>query len=122
MNREALLKEMRSSIGTQAPVVFFEKMTDLLGALFDRIDGLEDTVNQLKTRSALAIQWEPTVASDMLIKQIATLKQADRELYSSEIMALQKAYADDVVTQEYADFCKFWQDTLGYHPFLDYDR
>jgi len=122
MNREDLLREMRTSIGTQAPLVFFEKMTDLLGLLFDRIDELEETVSQLKTRSALSIQWEPKVASDMLAKEIEKLKTADRDTYALEIATLRRAYAENIITQEYVDFCRFWQDNLGYHPFLDYDR
>jgi hypothetical protein len=111
---------METCIGTQAPLVYFEKMTKLFGILFDHIESLETTVNQLKNRCALAIRWEPKVASDMLSKQITALKIADKDTYALEIVALQRAYAEDKVTQEYVDFCQFWQDTLGYHPFLDY--
>lgn len=122
MNREVLLKEMRSSIGTQAPLVFFEKMTDLFEMMFDHIEKLEDDNKRLKALVPLAIQWEPKVAASMLAKQIDILRNDDKDLYVTEIQALKIAYAEDRVTQEYVDFCKFWQDTLGYHPFLSYDK
>lgn len=120
MKREDVLKDMRLSVGTQDPIVFFDKMVDLFSMLFDRIEHLETGLNRVKTHSALAIQWEPKVAADMLSKQISVLKRADKEAYFVEISSLQKAYAEDIVTQEYASFCQFWLDTLGWHPFLDY--
>jgi hypothetical protein len=120
MKHTQLLKEMKDSIGVQEPVVYFDKMTQLLGLLFDRLDQLEAQVYYLKTQSALAIQWEPRVAADMLVKQINELRDADEATYAVEIAALKVAYAEDRVTQEYASFCQFWLDTLGYHPFLDY--
>lgn len=120
MDRQILLKEMEKCIGIQEPLVYFEKMTKLFAVMFDHIEALEKQISQLKNRTALAIQWEPKVASDMLSKEIAALKKAGKDIYAQEIAALQVAYAEDRITQEYADFCKFWQDTLGYHPFLDY--
>ena len=117
---EHLLQDMKNTIGVQEPIVYFDKLTQLLGLLFDRLDQLEAQVHQLKTQNALAIQWEPRVASDMLAKQIDKLKEADRATYAVEIAALKVAYAEDRITQEYASFCQFWLDTLGYHPFLDY--
>lgn len=122
MNRLKLLDEMRASIGTQAPVIFFAKMTDLLEVMFDHIEQLELDNRRLKTLVPLAIQWEPKVAADMLARQIDLLKEADKDTYAIEIAALKVAYAENRVTQEYADFCRFWQDTLGYHPFLSYDK
>lgn len=122
MDRVKLLKEMRVSIGTQAPVVFFEKMTDLFELMFDHIEGLELDNQRLKTLVPLAIQWEPKVAANMLAQQIETLRGADKDMYDSEIRALKVAYAEDKVTQEYTDFCQFWQGLLGYHPFLDYQK
>ena len=121
MKREDLLKEMRASIGTQSPVVFFEKLTDVIGLLFDRIDRLDAELRRVKTHAALAIEWEPRVAADMLAKQIDILRQ-DKDTYFVEITALKKAYADDLVTQNYNSFCTFWRDTLGWHPFLDYNQ
>jgi hypothetical protein len=122
MDRIKLLDEMRASIGTQAPTVFFEKMTDLFELMFDHIEGLELSNRRLKSLVPLAIQWEPKVAASMLAQEIDSLKQSDKDAYAVEIQALKIAYAEDRVTQEYADFCKFWQDTLGYHPFLSYDK
>lgn|ERR1700723_403280 len=112
MKRADLLKEMKESIGTKDPIVFFEKMTDMFGLLFDHIDRLE-------THSALAIEWEPRVAADMLAKQIDVLRQ-DKDTYFVEITALKRAYAEDIITQNYNSFCVFWRETLGWHPFLDY--
>ncbi len=37
MNRQDLIKEMRASVGTKDPVVFFEKMVDLFDALFEEV-------------------------------------------------------------------------------------
>src|ERR1039458_10317110 len=115
MKREDVLKEMKASVGTKDPVEFFQKLTDVLGLLFDRIDRLENTVHRIRTQSALAIKWEPKVASNLLSKQVTILRQ-DKETYFSEIAALVKAFAEDEVTQNYDLFCEFWTNTLGWHP------
>lgn len=119
MDRNILLQDMKEAVGTKDPIVYFEKMTAVFTLLFDRLDQLEKDNHQLRTYTALAIQWEPKVASDLISKQIDILRQ-DKETYFSEISTLKKAYADDVVTQNYADFCQFWINTLGWHPFLEY--
>lgn len=121
MKREDLLKEMKESIGTKDPIVFFGKMVDVFHLLFDRLDQLEADNQRLGSYAALAIQWEPKVASDMLAQQIEVLR-LDRDTYFTELSVLKKAYAENTVTQNYADFCKFWLDTLGWHPFLDYSK
>lgn len=122
MDRKALLLDMKNSIGTQAPTVYFEKLTDLLEMLFDHVEDLEEELHQVRTHSALAIQWDPKVASNMLAEQIEVLRKADKDTYAFEIIDLKRAYADDLITQEYASFCQFWLDTLGFHPFLNYDK
>lgn len=119
MKREDLLKEMKASIGTQDPIVFFEKMVDVFGLLFDRIDGLEVEVAKANLQSALAIEWEPRIASNLISTEIEFLRK-DKDTYFAEITALKKAYADDLITQSYSVFCQFWLDILGYHPFLNY--
>lgn len=121
MKREDLLKEMKDSVGNKEPVEFFAKMVDVFSLLFDRIDQLENNLQHLKIQSSLAIQWEPKIASDMIAKQVDVLRQ-DKDTYFNEITALKKAFAEDVVTQNYHEFCKFWLDTLGWHPFLDYSK
>lgn len=121
LKREDLLKEMKESIGTKDPVVFFQSMIDVFNLLFDRIDSLESSNHRLQTNTALAIQWEPKVASNLLSKQIDILRQ-DKETYFTELSALKIAYGENKVTQSYAEFCKFWVDTLGWHPFLDYSK
>lgn len=119
MNRADLLQEMRDSVGLQDPIVFFQKFVDVFNLLFDRIESLEDQLKQVKTQTALAIEWEPAVAANLLAKEITVLRQ-DKETYFDEISKLMQAYAEDQVTQNYSDFVRFWQETLGYHPFLDY--
>lgn len=119
MKREDVLKEMKESVGTKDPVEYFAKMTDVLNLLFDRIDSLESGINRVKTQSALAIKWDPGVASNMLAKQVEALRLRDKDAYFVEISALKKAFAEDEVTQNYDLFCTFWRDTLGWHPFLD---
>jgi len=119
MKQEDLLTEMRNSIGTQDPIIFFEKMVDVFDQLFNQIDQLKFEVKKANTKATLAIQWEPKVASTMLSNMINDLRQ-DKETYFEEISELKKAFAEDVVTQTYDTFCKFWIDVLGWHPFLDY--
>lgn len=120
MSRQLLLKEMRESVGTKDPVVFFEKMVDVFNLLFDRIDDLEVEVKKANLKAALAIQWEPKMASTMLSTMIQDLRE-DKETYFEEISEFKKAFVEDKVTQNYADFCAFWEETLGWHPFLDYE-
>lgn len=119
MKREELLAEMKGCIGTQEPVVFFEKMVDVFDMLFDRIDELDAEVHRVKLQSALAIQWEPKMAAAMLAGQINFLRQ-DKDTYFNEITELKKAFVEDSITQNYNDFCEFWTRTLGWHPFLEY--
>ncbi len=119
MKREDVLKEMRECIGTQEPVVFFGKMVDVFDILFNQIDQLKFDLNKANVKATLAIKWEPKVASQMLADIIHDLRQ-DRDTYSEQLSNLKKAYAENVVTQNYDTFCSFWIDTLGYHPFLDY--
>ena len=119
MKREDLLADMRKTIGTQDPIHFFDKMVDVFSLLFDRIDGLEVDVKKANLKATLAIQWEPKMASTMLSKMIEDLRQ-DKETYFEEISQLKKAFVEDRVTQNYNDFCTFWEETLGWHPFLDY--
>jgi hypothetical protein len=57
----------------------------------------------------------------MISKMIEELRQ-DKDVYHEELLKLKKAFVEDRVTQEYQDFCNFWQDVLGWHPFLDYDK
>lgn len=120
MNRQDLLKEMKESVGTKDPIVFFGKMVEVFNLLFDQIDYLKNEMLAVRLNSALAIRWEAKLASDMLSAQVDVLREADKDTYFNEIAALKKAFAEDKVTQNYADFVAFWQETLGWHPFLNY--
>ena len=119
MNREDVLKEMKEMVGKKDPIEFFGKMVDMFSLLFDRIDRMEGELLATRLNSGLAIQWEPKLASDMLAAQVDVLRQ-DKETYFNEISALKKAFAENIVTQNYATFVAFWQETLGWHPFLNY--
>lgn len=121
MDRKTLLKEMKDSVGTQNPVVFFDKLADAFSLLFDRIEELEEQVRESNLKAALAIEWEPKVAQAMITEQINLLRR-DKDTYFDEISKLKQAFREDKVTQNYKVFCEFWQETLGFHPFLDYDR
>lgn len=120
-NREKLLQEMKQSVGTKDPIVFFEKMIDVFTLLFDRLDKLENDIDRVKVTSSLSVQWEPKLASNMIANQIDVLRK-DKDTYFNELSLLKQAYVENRVTQNYRDFCQFWLNTLGFHPFLDYDK
>jgi len=119
MDRKALLKDMRESIGTREPIVFFEKMVDALNLLFDQNEKLEKDLAATRMNATLAIQWEPKVARAMITEQIDVLRE-NKDTYVEEISKLKKAFIEDKVTQNYNEFCGFWEETLGFHPFLEY--
>lgn len=136
MTKENILREMRDCVGFKEPIGFFRKMVDVFNFIFEDLDKLnkvipykldeletkirqlESALVQIRTQSALSIQWEPKVASEMIAKQIEILRQ-DKETYHQEITKLKSAYTEGRVTQNYYDFCRFWQDVLGWHPFLE---
>jgi len=119
MNRKDLIQEMKDSVGVKDPIVFFTKMTDLFDLLFDKIENLESENNSIRTLAALAIEWEPKLASNMLIGQI-NIMRADKQLYHNQISAFKEAYSENKVTKDYVTFVNFWTEILGWHPFLTY--
>jgi hypothetical protein len=121
MKPEDLLKEMKNTIGKKDPIEFFGKMVDMFGLLFNRLDQLAFDINKANIKATLAIQWEPKVAASMLSSMIEDLRD-DKDTYFDEISKLKKAFVENKVTQNYSDFCKFWEETLGYHPFLNYKK
>lgn len=121
MKREDVLKDMKNMVGQKDPVVFFEKMVDAFSLLFDQLDDLKNELNRVKVNSALSIQWDSRVANDMLAKQIEILRQ-DKDTYHAELSACKEAYARGTATSSYSHFVNFWLDTLGWHPFLDYQK
>jgi len=122
---QTIIDEMNAAVGIKEPVEYFKSLTVAFEILFDllkvqekHMQNMSAELNRVKMQSALAIQWEPKVASNMMSKQIDVLR-ADKETYFQELDAFKKAYTEDRVTQNYHDFCKFWSETLGFHPFLD---
>lgn len=118
MNKEDLLKEMRNLIGTKDPIEFFDKMVDAFDLLFIKIDNLETQLRVVKTNAALAIDWDPKIASDLIGKQIDVLRK-NKDVYANELQELKVAYNN--VFKDAKSFVQFWVNTLGYHPFLDYE-
>ena len=118
MKREDLLKEMKDSVGTKDPIEFFGNMVNVFDLLFIQIESLQKDLKKVRAHSALAIQWEPKIASDMLARQVTLLRE-DKDIYANVISSLKIAYAEDKVTQSYKEFCEYWECLLGYHPFLD---
>lgn len=121
MKKEDLLKEMKDSIGTKDPIEYFKKMTDIFELLFNRIESLETQVKKMSTVAVAASHWDPRLASDMISAEVRKLREStdDKTVWATEITALKQAYAEDKVTQSYEEFVAFWQETLGFHPFLD---
>lgn len=127
MNRQDLLKQMKDSVGTKEPTAFFTQMVDAFDLLFDKIDVLEKEIKRAQLNSVLAIHWDQRIADTMVNDEIVYLrkmgKQADGiNLYVDEIDMLQKAYMDKLAISDYSRFCKFWQELLGYHPFLEHRK
>lgn len=123
--QKSMFQEMRDSVGTKDPLEYFKLLVNVLESLNEQLDdqgqqlvALRSELNRVKTQSALAIQWEPKVAADMMSKQIDLLR-ADKDTYFQELEDFKKAYTEDRVTQNYHDFCSFWSEILGWHPFLE---
>ena len=121
MKREDLIKELKEAVGNKDPIEFFAKFVDVFNMLFDRIDQLDHDLLSVRISTTLAIQWEPKIASDLLAEQVNILRE-DKGTYHVELTALKKAFAEDKITQSYSEFCKFWQEVLGWHPFLNYKK
>ena len=120
-----LVDKLKETIGTKEPVEYFNLLTEAVGMLLEQnilqievIQKMREELNRVKTQSALAIQWEPRVAADMMSKQIDILRK-DKDTYFTELEAFKKAYTEDRVTQNYHDFVQFWTSTMGWHPFLE---
>lgn len=120
LNKEELLEGMREDIGEKSPVDFFAKLVDAFDLLFSKIEQLELEVKKVKTNSALAINWDPKVASQLIAKEIEKLREhKDKSLYTAELSELKRAYGRTFL--DYNAFVTFWVDVLGYHPFMDYE-
>ena len=122
MNREDLLKEMKNTIGTESPRIFFDKMVDVFGLLFDKLDRLEKQLKITKRYAALSINWNDQCAKTMIMEEIAFLRKNGKQpdntnLYSNEIEKLEYMYNWPIGSCE--NFCHQWQLILGYHPFLE---
>jgi hypothetical protein len=117
MNHKKLLEEMKESIGTRDPVIYFDKLTDLLSSLFQKLEKNEVELKRSKYLLSLAINWDAKIASAYIAYQINELRE-NKDIYFNEISLFKEAYTKDLVTQNSKDFCDFWQSVLGWHPFL----
>jgi len=117
LDYHTVLKEMKESVGTRDPVEYFDRLTDCLTLLFEKVEKSSEDNYKLKMHQALAIKWDPFLARQILANEISELR-TNKEVFFNEITALKKAYSEDVVTQSYEAFCSFWNDTLGWHPFI----
>ena len=123
MNRQDLIKEMRASLGTKDPVVFFEKMIDLCDALFEEMTFIRSEVQDTKNFMALAIKWDAKVANSMLVRTIMELRVKGDDgtninIFHEEISVLKKLMITGEMTVDYDTFVKKFTEILGYHPFL----
>ncbi len=122
---QVIIDEMNGAVGTKEPIEYFKSLTAAFEIMFDllqtqekQLKQIKEELHRVKTQSALAIQWEPKVAADMMSKQIDIFRK-DKDTYFQELDLFKKAYTEDRVTQNYHDFCSFWSETLGWHPFLE---
>lgn len=116
-NINQILKEMQEGILTKEPIVYFEKLLTVLSLLSNKIDLIHTEVVKNKQLMTLSIEWDSKIARDLLTNQINELR-SNKDVYFKEISALKEAYIQDEVTKSYSDFCSFWQETLGWHPFI----
>ena len=122
---QSIIHDMNDAVGTKEPIEYFKSLTSAVEVMFNlllvqdrQLQLLREELQKVKTQSALAIQWEPKVAAEMLSKQIDVFRK-DKDTHFHELGVFKKAYTDDRVTQNYHDFVEFWSNTLGWHPFLD---
>jgi hypothetical protein len=130
MNRKDLLKEMSETIGTKSPIIFFSKMVDVFNLLFNRIDDLEHQLKRVQINTVMTMHWEEKVALNMIADEIEFLRKAGAQsneinIYQSEIDELKHVFKHGITIYgngallDYTVFCQFWQELLGYHPFLE---
>jgi hypothetical protein len=113
-----LIKEMKDSIGTKQPIVFFQAMTSVLESIVERLDNIEGRLEVITTQSSLGINWDPEIASEMLTSEIAKMRE-HKDIFSKELSSFKEAYTKGEVVKDYETFVKFWSDILGWHPFID---
>lgn len=121
MNKSALIKEMKDCIENKTPVDFFDKLTDVLAHLCNKIEKLESEVAKARITSVLAIKWDSTFALAIMEDQIEFFRNSDPVFHKEKIDELKKAYKEDMVTQSYESFVAFWKDVVGVHPFVHYE-
>jgi hypothetical protein len=121
MNKDALNKDLKNCVDNKTPLDYFNKLTDVLSYLCNKIERLEGEVAKARITSALAIKWDSRFALAIIEDQIEFLRNNDIDFYKSQIDELKKAYKEDLVTQSYDTFCAFWQDVNGVHPFMHYE-
>lgn len=123
-NVNEVLKNMKNSVGSKDPIEFFKSLVDVLEVLVEQNNKLSSSlnfvINELKNTKrnlALAINWDPKIASELIVAEIEKLRK-DTDTYHNEISILKNAYKSSTF-ESYDAFVNFWKDTLGYHPFID---
>jgi len=122
-----ILEDMREMVGKKEPVLFFKSLVDVFEHIFDKLSDLEEKVNKIKTVdkdssekseliAALSVKWDPQIAALLLAKEIEKLRE-NKSLFRQEISQFKEAYTQNIVTQDYDSFVRFWQDVIGEHPF-----
>lgn len=121
LKKEVVFKNLKDSIENKTPVEFFANFTDMFNLLFDKLDALEDSLDKANLKASLAIEWDPEIARELFTQQIKILKK-EPELFKEEIIALKAAYKNNECVGSYKEFCTFWKNQFGYHPFMDYEK
>lgn len=116
---------MKELVGKKEPVLFFKSMVDVFEVIFDKLESIEQKLNNSQVAlsndkanliAALSIKWDPKIALLMLAQEIEKFRE-NKSLYHAEISAFKDAYAQNIVTQDYDSFVAFWQNIVGEHPF-----
>ena len=121
--KKDLLNILKSSVGKEDPIVYFATLAEVIEQFSSSLESMESQLKLIERNSVLAIEWDAKVALDMILEQIEALRASpNREIYDDIILQLKTASVTPSITENYKQFCKFWLDTLGFHPFLNYKK
>jgi hypothetical protein len=119
-SEEKILAELKDSVGKKDPLEYFANIVNVFSLMLSKLDSIQLELKKVKTNSSLSINWDPKLASALLLQKITELRESqDKELFKTELDVLKTAYSTNIVTKDYNTFVQFWTDLLGYHPFLE---